>query len=146
MQLEDIDRVMEIVQRLVVRENRCIEWTGKCDRCGYGYVQYNGRSRQVHKVIYEFLHGPVPRGLVLDHIKCDNPKCANDEHVKPITNKENVLRGIGFTAMKARQTECIRGHPLSGDNLYMRLDGHRACKICKRECLRRYRASRLAEV
>lgn len=89
--------------------------------------------------MYEFFNGPVPKGLVLDHFKCDNTKCCRISHLKPVTVKENVLRGNGITAMKARQTECIKGHALSGSNLWVRPDGRRRCKICKRDYQNRFR-------
>jgi hypothetical protein len=37
------------------------------------------------------------------------------------------------------QTHCKRGHPLSGDNLYLNA-GKRHCKACRREAVRRRRA------
>lgn len=51
-------------------------------------------------------------------------------------------------AKHAAQTRCKRGHPLSGENLYLydhrRADGRvyrlRMCKACQRERGRRYRA------
>jgi len=131
--------INEIMKKLVKKKNGCIEWIGRYNGWGYGSVWFNGKETVVHEVMWERKHGPVPKGLLLDHIVCDNPRCANNEHVKPVTCKANVLRGKGITAMKARQTECIRGHSLSGDNLYVKPDGHRACKICKRERQIEYR-------
>lgn len=116
-----------------------MEWIGGYNAWGYGQVWFNGKEEVVHRLMYEFFEGPVPKGLVLDHFKCDNKKCCRISHVKPVTIKENTLRGNGIPAMKARQTECIKGHPLSGSNLYIRPDGHRACKICKREHQIQYR-------
>lgn len=133
--------IAQLFDKIVVKENGCMEWIGGYNAWGYGQVWFNGREEVVHILMYEFFEGPVPKGLVLDHFKCDNTKCCRISHVKPVTVKENVLRGNGITAMKARQTECIKGHSLSGSNLYVRPDGHRACKICRRECLRRYRSN-----
>ena len=35
---------------------------------------------------------------------------------------------------------CLRGHPLSGENLYIQPDGSRICKICSRAKVQAYRA------
>jgi hypothetical protein len=48
-----------------------------------------------------------------------------------VTQRENLLRGNGITARRARQTHCIHGHELSGDNLYLHKKG-RQCKTCRR--------------
>lgn len=37
------------------------------------------------------------------------------------------------------QTHCKRNHPLSGDNLYRRPDGHRQCKACHHEAVKRFK-------
>lgn len=136
MQLADVDRIMEIVSRLVVKENGCIIWTGAYNK-GYGVVGFKGKVRMVHIIIYEFLHGPVPKGLELGHT-CKN-RCANDEHVKPMTHKQNMLMGTNPLAMKARQTECVKGHPLLGDNVFISSRGRRVCKICRKEYQIQYR-------
>ncbi len=45
----------------------------------------------------------------------------------------------------ALRTECGKGHPLSGDNLYiLPSSGHRRCKICRAEIRRAYRQSKRA--
>lgn len=42
-------------------------------------------------------------------------------------------RGVVAAAKKRRaQTHCLRGHPLSGDNLYLNPRGIRVCKQCRR--------------
>jgi hypothetical protein len=40
------------------------------------------------------------------------------------------------------RTHCVHGHPLSGDNLYIRLDRpeHRECKRCRHLAVKRYQA------
>ncbi len=36
-------------------------------------------------------------------------------------------------AERARKTVCVRGHLLTGDNLYIRKHGYRKCKACAKE-------------
>lgn len=106
------------------------------------YVQIRVDNKRVvaHRVAYELLVGPIPVGLTLDHL-CRNPKCVNPEHLEPVTMKENVLRGVGPTAVNARKTHCIQGHLLVGENLVRGAPG-RACRTCAKEWKRKYRPSR----
>jgi hypothetical protein len=63
----------------------------------------------------------------------------NPAHLEPVTNAENVLRGVSPTALNARKTHCIRGHALEGDNVmrYGRMTG-RHCRACHSERAARY--------
>lgn len=110
----------------------CWMWTGYVDGEGYGYFVVDGRRARVHRYSYELMVGPIPGGLVLDHL-CRNRKCVNPKHLEPVTNAENVLRGESASAASARATECINGHELSGENLRLDDDGHRRCKTCERD-------------
>jgi hypothetical protein len=83
--------------------------------------------------------------LTLDHL-CRNKACVNPAHLEPVTNRENVLRGVGLSAENARKTHCKRGHPLSGDNVVVSKGGRkRRCVACERlrDAGRTTRASRL---
>lgn len=84
----------------------CWEWTGKQDHKGYGSFWLEGKTVPAHRVSYEHFVGPIPKGMCIDHIKCDHPPCVNYDHLKPATIKENVLRGKGITANHARRTHC----------------------------------------
>lgn len=122
----------------------CWEWTGAiCD--GYGKLARTIQGRTVnyraHRVTYEDLIGPVPAGLCLDHL-CRNRKCVNPAHMEAVTGRENTLRGEGLAAQNAAKTHCLRGHPLSGDNLLTLKSGERRCRICQRERYRKYDAAK----
>lgn len=130
-----------LVEKIDFTRGECWEWTGGRQHDGYGWVWTGARPGYAHRVVYEWLVGPVPEGLELDHL-CRNRTCVNPDHLEPVTRRENILRGEGITAQQARQTHCKRGHPLSGDNLY-RHGGHRKCRACQRRMaqLRRIRSS-----
>ena len=120
-------------------ETSCWVWRFALDDDGYGRVraprpgQRRTRIRRVHVVAWERVHGPVPAGLELDHL-CRIRACGNPDHLQAVKSKENTLRGEGPTAQNARRTECRRGHPLDGDNLYVNpTTGRRRCRICRRE-------------
>lgn len=134
----------EIARRIwpkVIKTETCWLWTGaRHAKYGHGMFGYNamGRNvtRYVHRWVYEQLVGPIPEGLVLDHVRergCTNTNCCNPAHLEPVSNGTNTLRGVGPTADRARQTHCKRGHPLSGENLYVHPKrGHRHCRECSR--------------
>jgi len=96
----------------------------------YDELWLGGRRQGAHRYAYEALVGPIPEGLQIDHL-CRHPRCVNPGHMEPVTIRENVLRGIGRSAVNARKTECFRGHPLTPDNIYPTRNGRgRACRIC----------------
>jgi hypothetical protein len=67
----------------------CIEWTGAKARGGYGQIKLSGKMVYVHRVFYEFRHGPVPAGKFVCHM-CDNPSCCNTDHLFLGTHAENM--------------------------------------------------------
>lgn len=126
------DRILEIMLCLKLQPNGCALWPRAKQHGGYGVVEYERRSRVVHRLLYEHLVGPVPPGLVLDH-QCDTPACANVAHLKPATDRENLMRGHGRSAMNARKTHCCHGHPFEGKNVGRTPAGHRYCQQCNRD-------------
>ena len=116
----------------VVAENGCHLWVGARNGSGYGHIRVAGVSKQAHVARYEREIGPIPAGLVLDHFVCDTPQCCNPLHVRPVTSRENTMRGRGACAQNARKTHCPQGHPLAGDNLVKHYP-HRTCLTCYRE-------------
>jgi len=79
----------------IVKTDSCWLWIGTVNSTGYGYFQTGGRGTKkarAHRYAYEFLVGPIPKGLVLDHL-CRVKICVNPEHLQPVTQRENVLRG-----------------------------------------------------
>jgi len=115
----------------------CWRWTGAL-RDGYGLFLNTNRSESAHRWNYERLVGPIREGLQLDHL-CRVRRCVNPEHLEPVTQRENVLRGIGASALNARKTHCIMGHLLLGENLDRYASaGHRKCRTCWREYHNQY--------
>lgn len=120
----------------------CIPWNKALDADGYGRAIRDGKSKMAHRVVYEEKIGPIPEDLQIDHL-CRNRGCVRVEHMEVVTLKENVLRGEGYTAVKARQTRCIVGHPLEGNNLRVLTGGGRECKECSRRRWREYRLRKM---
>ena len=116
----------------------CWLWVGNAGPRGYGVVWANldGKRtrRMAHRIVYESHHGPVPKGLDLDHL-CRTPACVNPSHLEPVTRSENVKRGLSPELSRLRQiskTHCPQGHPYSGDNLFVNQRGARTCRECAR--------------
>lgn len=114
--------------RVVADSNGCWVWRGARDRQGYGFVKVSGFQWRAHRLAYHLQVGPIPDGFTIDHL-CRNASCIRPEHLEAVTNKTNVLRGIGISAENARKTHCKRGHLLSPENL-IKHSRQRVCKTC----------------
>lgn len=66
-------------------------WVWQRGRTGNGYGQETAR-RLAHRVYYESLVGPIPKGMQLDHL-CRVRHCVNPAHLEPVTNAVNSRRG-----------------------------------------------------
>lgn len=81
----------------------------------------------VHRAIAEAWHGPCPDGKEVDHINSvrdDN----RPENLRYLTRQENMARMVPHTI-----TECVNGHSMTGDNVYIRpSSGRRECRGCSR--------------
>ena len=109
----------------------CWLWTETL-REGYGRfcmpTNHRPRLAQAHRVSYEMFVGPIPDGLVLDHL-CRVRHCVNPRHLEIVTRQENSLRGQGVAGKQARRTHCPKGHLYGGENLRV-YDGRRKCREC----------------
>lgn len=72
----------------------CWLWEGPTIHDGYGKFEI-GRNKhwRAHRFTYSVLVGPIPTGLALDHL-CRVRNCVNPDHLEPVTNAENIRRGI----------------------------------------------------
>lgn len=132
------ERFWEKVEK---RADGCWVWIAGRDHDGYGSFWNGAKGVRAHRFSYELLVGPIPDGLQPDHL-CRNRACVNPAHLEPVTVRENLLRGQTHAAHNAAKTHCKRGHPLSGDNLYVYPSGERSCRECHRLANRdQYRAS-----
>jgi hypothetical protein len=108
----------------------CWEWRGQRDRNGYGHYWHEGRYVLAHRFAFVACFGALADGLTLDHL-CRNPSCVRPDHLEAVSHRENCLRAVtGASAVNARKTHCLRGHPLTADNIYTHR-GRRVCRQCQ---------------
>lgn len=124
-----------LARRVVQQDDGCWIWTGESAR-GYGRIRLEDRTRiAAHRAAYELWVGPVPDGLVIDHL-CRNRACVNPAHLEPVTQAENNRRALPFATPQAPRpprTHCYRGHEFTPENTYVApKSGDRQCRICDR--------------
>jgi hypothetical protein len=121
----------------------CWLWDGSLAEHG-GYGQFNMRQgkgtwipEMAHRVSYKLYRGPIPADNEIGHL-CRINCCVNPDHLVALPHKETTWRGDGPTGRNHRKTHCKRGHPLSGENLYVsKRIGERRCRECARIADRR---------
>jgi hypothetical protein len=98
------------ISKQILQTSTCWLWTGRLNRNGYGRTYYKGKERVTHRVVWEYLVGPIPDKLLLDHVKekCVNRNCCNPAHLEPVTHRENTLRG---GAILFRKREAFNAQP-----------------------------------
>ena len=119
----------------------CWIWAASRDGGGYGQFRTSdGVLRKAHAIAYRELIGPIPEGHELHH-DCNkgHTGCLNPFHLTPVTYGQHALMGNSPCAKHARQTHCIHGHALSGNNLRIDSRGERVCKTCESQRCWEYR-------
>ncbi len=71
----------------------CWLWLRPLQKGGYGRIRVGGKDLSAHRYFFEASNGPIPPGLVLDHL-CNEASCVNPSHLEAVTQKENLHRKI----------------------------------------------------
>ena len=109
----------------------CWVWTAGRISTGYGCFSITKWTKALaHRWAYESEVGPIPDGLVIDHL-CRNRLCVRPSHLEPVTGEENLRRGAGYGLRNGMRSECRNGHEYTEENTYV--DPTRGTVRC-REC------------
>lgn len=107
----------------------CWLWTASVRPDGYGEFRVNGRLTRAHRFAYEQMVGPIPEGLILDHL-CRVRRCVRPAHLDPVTFAVNSQRGASAHIIQTGR--CIHGHVMDAGNTYIRPDtGQHLCRRCR---------------
>jgi hypothetical protein len=117
----------------------CWQWASSVDPVnGYGSLGVpdktgRNRTRRAHRMMWQLINGPIPDGLLLDHV-CHNRACVNVHHLRLVTPYMNTVHNSGSdAALLSRQTHCKRGHEFTPENTYYNAGTtHRQCRECRR--------------
>lgn len=126
---------LPFVDRLWMRVDRsggpdaCWPWTGPFRVSGYGYIKKDGRNHVSHRMVWELTNGPIPDGLVIDHM-CHVKACHNPKHLQVVTRQQNTenfsgpsivnrtgVRGVSWSPVH----KCWRARVVHNGQLHQRL-------------------------
>lgn len=133
-----LDRILD---RLEVGDPRdCWPISGAQDDGGYPVICVGSRADgsrstvNVHALLYDMVVCDAEGDDVKDHL-CRWRACGNPDHIDPVPNVENVMRGESLFAQRARSTVCDDGHDFSPGNTIweLRKNGRktRRCRKCR---------------
>lgn len=75
----------------------CWLWAGQVNAKGYGILYVAGKNVRAHRLSYELHIGPIPSGLVIDHL-CYTPGCVRPDHLRAVTSGMNNQNRSGVMA------------------------------------------------
>ena len=132
------DKTLKRFMSKVNKTDTCWLWTSAKNIGGYGVFGLNGKNILSHRLSYELYIGKIPEGLQIDHL-CRVRYCVNPDHLDPVTQAENIRRGLsGYHKMSGNheriKTSCPKGHLYSGKDSR----GKRVCNVCRSESQKKY--------
>ena len=124
---EKKQRALDHFWEKVNKTHTCWEFMGSLTQDGYGQVHDGERLIGAHVFAWQLLHGPLAKGLELDHVKCGNRKCVRPLHLEAVPHDENARRIAGRSSKPGGF--CPKGHQYpSGIALFK--NGGRRCLVC----------------
>lgn len=124
----------------VSKGDGCWLWTGTQRKDGYGSFHRNGKYLHAHRASWIINFGEIKNKLHVLH-KCDVRNCVNPSHLFLGTNHDNILDCVakgrfrgngGDKGRNSSKTHCPKGHPYSGENLFISKTNRRECRTCMR--------------
>jgi hypothetical protein len=123
--------------RVNVNPNGCWEWVGYRDPLGYGRYSFGRRRALAHRVLWQWMFGPLdgPSQVVMH--ACDNPPCVNPLHLSVGTMGDNIRDAAAKKRLHGPTEQCRRGHPWVEPHLAHDHRGNRYCRTCRADTRRR---------
>lgn len=96
------------LRQRTVTDGSCWLWTGNRHSAGHARLTIKGRVYNVHRLMYELRHGPIPANKILLR-RCQHPHCINPGHYRLVTHIRmgRLLKQEGRYACGTR-TPCAR--------------------------------------
>lgn len=144
--ITDILRVFS--NRITIDDEGCYIFLGANRGGGYKGVSIRGHAYYAHRAMYSFVHNDLEMAGVVDHtchtsackeVLCKHRHCVNPDHLRLVTQKENLLSGNTLYARNARKTHCNSGHEFTEQNTYLTKRNQRLCKTCRKLGMRKAR-------
>ena len=101
-------------------DEKCWQWTGRPEGCGYGQIRAGGVKKMAHRVAYELLVGEIPTGLEVDHL-CHNRTCVNPKHLRLQDRQQNCQNRRGSNR---NSSTGVRGVYMRESGRYRVMVGH----------------------
>lgn len=80
----------------------CWIWRRPLTKGGYPRTHRQGRDVYAHRAYYADEYGPIPDGLVIDHV-CGQSACVRPEHLEAVSQGENITRKLNRQRALAAQ-------------------------------------------
>jgi hypothetical protein len=91
----------------VGRWEPCWQWKGSLNDSGYGNFRVGDKVAKAHRTTFKlFRDADLSDELVLDHLCAyagAGRKCCNPWHLDPVTQRENVFRGLSPVGANMRK-------------------------------------------
>jgi hypothetical protein len=120
--------------------DECIIAPGKTSKANqYPRTRINGKSTRIYRYLFEKEHGPIPKGMTIDHL-CFNLRCVNIRHLEMVSHAENARRY--WDRLQPQRTTgrvrglCIKGHDLT--DAWVSREGKKFCRKCHKRRSKEY--------
>ena len=130
----------------VDKTDGCWLWT-KGTSNGYGVYYADGKEWLAHRYALTITSGPIPPGKFACHT-CDVRLCVRPSHLYAgdhRTNGADASRNRRWPAKYAKplaRKSCRNGHVWTPANIYVKPDGRRRCRECRRIARKRESVAR----
>lgn len=136
-EIKDPERFFKFIK--IDNDSGCWEWQGYIGKSKYGNFKITTDKKQntyqAHRISYFLFVGIPDKEKIIDH-QCENRICVNPDHLKEITQSQNILRSKKHSSYFWRNmTVCPKGHPFDENNtIYYPIKKtgktQRLCAIC----------------